>query len=64
MNIEDSLRLALAAEKHCHRKDNEYLLAERDYWRRRAIYRRHVPQYKFAYKAWVEELTAGLRGEA
>jgi hypothetical protein len=28
MNVEDSLRLALEAEKHNHRKDNEYLLQE------------------------------------
>ena len=26
MDTEDSLRLALEAEKHCHRKDNEYLI--------------------------------------
>jgi hypothetical protein len=26
----DSLRLALAAEKHCHVKDSEHLIAQRD----------------------------------
>ena len=30
MNIEDSLRLALEAEKHSHRKDNEYFIAKID----------------------------------
>lgn len=29
----DSLRLALEAERHNHRKDNEYLIAERDRYR-------------------------------